>query len=72
LNDDGNSTLLLDSITEELLASIANNVAEIEQKILVIGNDMDRNKIEKNMKANKPLKRKKRRLTAKKNEFEKQ
>jgi hypothetical protein len=72
LNDDGNSTLLLDSITEELLASIANNVAEIEQKILVIGNDMDRNKIEKNMKANKPLKRKKRRLTAKKNAFEKQ
>jgi len=64
--------LLLDSLTEDLLASIAHNVAEIEQKILVIANDMQRNNIEKNPKANKPLKRKKRRLTAKKNALEKQ
>ena len=67
MNDEISSTVILDMSTEEQLATIAQEVASIEKKIEIIDNDIARNKIEQNMKANRLLKRRKGRLTKRKN-----
>lgn len=74
MNDDGGSTLILDSLTEELLAGIAQKISDIEDKIQVIASDMNQNKPTGKLdKAKvKPLKKKKRLLKARKNTLEKQ
>ncbi|KAJ4361430.1 hypothetical protein N0V95_001847 [Ascochyta clinopodiicola] len=72
LNDENGSTLVLDSATESLLASINDSVVEIEKKVRLISNEMDGNRLNKKSKANKPLKKQKKKLMARKNALEKQ
>jgi uncharacterized membrane-anchored protein YhcB (DUF1043 family) len=45
---------------------------DIGTKIAMLANNMDRNRIEKKIKANKQLKKQKKRLTSQKNALEKQ
>jgi hypothetical protein len=72
LNDDGNSTLVLDPSTEDCLAQIAQSVYDVEQDILSLDNQIDRNRVErKPNKLNKPLRKKKKHLTIQKNTLEK-
>jgi hypothetical protein len=72
LNDEIGSTLTLDMVADEHLARIAKKVASIEKTVLLIDNDISRNKIDHNAKANKPLKKRKKRLTSHKNELTKE
>ncbi|KAH7093109.1 hypothetical protein FB567DRAFT_609442 [Paraphoma chrysanthemicola] len=72
LNDEGGSTLVLDTITEELLGTIAQKITNVEQKIRVILNDIERNRISSNHKANKKLKEDKKKLLKRKAALEKE
>jgi hypothetical protein len=63
LNAEINSALSLDPVADEQLATIAQKTAEIDKSIHIIGNDIDRNNSEQKPKANKPLKKRKRKLT---------
>ncbi|KAH7083176.1 hypothetical protein BKA63DRAFT_584450 [Paraphoma chrysanthemicola] len=72
LNDEGGSTLVLDTITEELLGTIAQKITNVEQKIRVIVNDIERNRISHNNKANKKLKEDKKKLLKRKAALEKE
>lgn len=72
LNDEGGSTLVLDSATESILASINEKLVDIEKKIKLTSHEMDANKINKKAKANKSLKKRKKKLMARKNTLEKQ
>jgi hypothetical protein len=60
-------------VTEERLASISQNVHEIEQSILGLDIQINRNKADKKQsKLNKALRKQKKRLTTEKNTLEKQ
>jgi hypothetical protein len=72
LNDEIGSTLTLDLAAEDELARIAKKVANIEKSIQSIDNNISHNKIDHNTKANKPLQKRKKRLTSHKNELTKE
>lgn len=72
LNDENGSTLVLDSATESLLISINEKLMAIEKKIKLTVNEIDGNKLlNKKSKANKKLKKRKKKLIARKNALEK-
>ncbi|KAF1833697.1 hypothetical protein BDW02DRAFT_598853 [Decorospora gaudefroyi] len=66
LNTEINSTLKLDLAAEDQLATIAQKVADIDRKTQIIDNEIGRNSIENKLKANKPLKKQKKKLTLRK------
>jgi len=57
---------------EDESASITNKVNDIEKTIRIISNDISRNSIDGKSKANKALKKRKRKLTSRKNILTKQ
>jgi|TARA_R110002003_G_scaffold70_18_gene6500 hypothetical protein len=72
LNDEGGSTLILDTAAEELLGTIAQKITNVEKKTRVISAEMERNKIDGNHKANKKLKGNKKKLLRRKIALEKE
>jgi hypothetical protein len=72
LNTEIDSTLRFDLATEDHLATIARKVTEIEKDIQIMDNDIRRNMIDGHPKANKSLKKRKRKLTLRKSGLAKQ
>ncbi|KAI4618246.1 uncharacterized protein J4E87_007914 [Alternaria ethzedia] len=72
MNTEINSTLKMDVAAEDQLASITNKVTEIEKDIQNIDNTIRHNMIDRNTTANKPLKKRKKKLTSRKNDLAKQ
>jgi hypothetical protein len=72
LNDENGSTLILDTATETLLATINEKLIDVEKDIGLTSNKMAENKINKKPKANKPLKETRKKLMKRKNALEKQ
>lgn len=72
LNDENGSMLVLDPETETSLATINEKLVKVESKIRMITDEMERNRKEKKLKANKPLKRRKKKLMARKTAHETQ
>ena len=72
MNTEINSTLKFDFATEDQLASIDNKVKDIEKDIHIIDTEIAHNALDKNVKANKPLKTRKKKLTSRKNDLAKQ
>ncbi|KAF3034625.1 hypothetical protein E8E12_006678 [Didymella heteroderae] len=72
LNDENGSTLVLDSTTESLMTTIKEKLLDIENRIKLTVNEMDANKLNKKIKANKALRKQKKKLMSRKNALEKQ
>jgi hypothetical protein len=72
LNTEINSTLRFDLATEDQLATIARKVTEVEKDIQIMDNDIRRNITDGQTKANKSLKKRKRKLTLRKSGLAKQ
>lgn len=72
LNDEHGSTLVLDSTSETVLASINEKLLELEKRIKLTSNEMDGNRLNKKSKANKGLKKRRKKLMARKTSLEKQ
>lgn len=70
LNDENGSTLVLDTATETSLTAINERLVDVQKKIRLTSNEMEDNKLNKNSKANKSLKKKKKKLMARKNALE--
>ena len=62
----------MDVTAEDQLAVIANKVTEIEKDIQNIDNTIRHNMIDRNTAANKPLKKRKKKLTSRKNDLAKE
>jgi hypothetical protein len=72
LNDEGGSTLVLDSATEEQLILIASKIAKMETKLKEVGYDIDRYKINNKNKVSKKLRDQKKALLSRKTALEKE
>ena len=72
LNDENGSMLVLDSATESQLSSISEKLLDVEKRTKLTVNEMDGNKLNKKVKANKALKKQKKKLMARKNALKKQ
>jgi hypothetical protein len=72
LNDEGGSTLVLDSATEEQHILIASKIAKMETKLKEVGYDIDRYKINNKNKVSKKLRDQKKALLSRKTALEKE
>lgn len=64
--------MILDTATDELLRTITERISNVDKKIRAIGNEIERNKIGGNHKANKSLKNNKKKLLRRKIALEKE
>ncbi|KAH3960319.1 hypothetical protein HBH52_237480 [Parastagonospora nodorum] len=72
LNDEGGSTLVMDTTAEEQLALITSKITNVETKLKVIGNDMERYRINNNKKTKKVLRAQRKKLLSRKIALEKE